>query len=188
MALTVGTLPTTGVWDVDPRHSSVRFRVVHHSVATFRSAFGEFAGRFDAAAGTLTGSARVESVQTFEMLRDRLLEEDFFDAANYPEITFASTSLEADGSSLAVEGDLTIKGVTKRVRATGTVHGTAPVFHYQTKTVHEHLGLDLELTIDRRDFDVSYNNEIVNGALNLSWDVTLELALELARVEPLETS
>jgi hypothetical protein len=60
-----------------------------------------------------------------------------------------------------------MKGVTRRVRATGAVLGTQAVFQYQTKTVHEHLGVDLELTIDRRDFGVSFNNELPGGALNL---------------------
>ena len=186
MALTASTLPTTGVWELETRHSNVGFTVRSHSIATFRSSFGDVRGEYDADARKLSGSARVASVRTFESLRDRLLEEDFFDGADHPEISFESTSIDADGDALVVEGDLTMKGVTKRVRATGTVLGTAPVYHYRTETVHEHLGIDLELTIDRRDFGVSFNNEIANGALNLGWDVTLELSLELFRTDPVE--
>ena len=186
MALTASTLPTTGVWELETRHSSVGFSVRSHSIATFRSGFTDVRGEYDADAHKLSGSARVDSVQTFESLRDRLLEEDFFDGANHPEISFESTSIQADGDALVVEGDLTMKGVTNRVRATGTVHGTAPVFHYRTETIHEHVGIDLRLTIDRRDFGVSFNNEIANGALNLGWDVTLELLLELFRTDPVE--
>jgi polyisoprenoid-binding protein YceI len=182
-----GALPETGVWELEPRHSSVRFRIVHHAVTTFRSGFGEVRGQYDAEARKLTGSASVASIQTFEMLRDRLFEEDFFDVGRHPEISFESTSVEVDGNSLVVEGDLTMKGVTKAVRATGTVLGTAPVFRFATKTVHEHVGIDLELAIDRRDFGVSFNNELPNGALNLGWDVALELSLEFARTEPVET-
>jgi polyisoprenoid-binding protein YceI len=183
-----GVLPETGIWELDPRHSSVRFKVVHHAVTTFRSGFGEFQGQYDAEARKLTGSAKVESVQTFEMLRNRLFEEDFFDAERYPEISFESTSIDPDGDPLVIQADLTMKGVTKRVRPTGTMLGIAPVFHYSTNTVHEHLGIDLELTIDRRDFGVSFNNELGNGALNLGWEVTLELSLEFARTDPLETT
>jgi polyisoprenoid-binding protein YceI len=156
-------------------------------VTTFRSGFGEFQGQYDAGARKLTGSGGVASIQTFETLRNRLFEEDFFDAERFPEITFESTSVDTDGNSLVVEGELTMKGVTKAVRAAGSVLGTAPVFHFATKTVHEHLGIDLELTIDRRDFGVSFNNELPNGALNLGWDVTLELSLEFARADPVES-
>jgi polyisoprenoid-binding protein YceI len=178
-------LPDTGVWELEARHSSVRFRIVNHAVTTFRSGFGEFEGLYDASASKLTGSATVASLQTFDALRDRLFEEDFFAAEAYPKIGFESTSIEADGSSLVVEGDLTMKGVTKRVRAQGAVGGIVPILHHRTNTVHEHLGIDLELTIDRRDFGVSFNNRLENGALNLGWDVSLELALEFARTDPL---
>jgi polyisoprenoid-binding protein YceI len=175
-----GQLPATGTWTVDPVHSTVGFRVKHHAVGTFRGRFAEVAGSYDASAGTLTGSARAASVQVpIDMLRDHLLKEDFFDAEQHPEITFVSTSVTADGGALAVEGDLTLRGVTQRVQATGTISGPSRVAHYDG-TVHDHIGMDLELTIDRRDFGVSFNNPLVDGQLNLGWDVGLEFALELS--------
>lgn len=180
-------LPTTGVWDVDRNYSSIRFRIIHHAVTTFRSGFGEFHGSFDANAGTLTGSATVESVQAFEPLRKRLAEADFFDVENHPEMSFESTSIEQSGNRIAVEGRLTMKGVSRPVRATGIVLGVAPVFNFRTKTTHEHLGIELELAINRHDFGVSYNNELSNGLLNLGSDVVIEFALELTRTDPVAT-
>jgi polyisoprenoid-binding protein YceI len=177
-------LPSAGVWELEHNHSSVRFRITHHAVTTFRSGFTELRGTFDGDTATLTGSAKVESIQAFPPLRKRLAEADFFDVENHPEMTFASTSIEQSGNQVVVEGDLTIKGVTKPVRATGIVLGVAPVTHFPAKTTHEHVGVDLELTIDRRDFGVSYNNQLSNGLLNLGSHVTIEFALEFARTDP----
>jgi polyisoprenoid-binding protein YceI len=177
-------LPTTGAWDVAAHHSSVSFRVIHHAISTFRCAFEDFEGRFDADAGTIAGSVKVESVQAFPALRGRLFEPDFFDLANHPDMRFASTAIVRSGNQIDVEGDLTIKGVTRPVRAAGIVLGTAPVFHHPTNTTHEHFGLDIELTIDRREFGVSFNNELPNGLLNLGSHVRIELALEFARPDP----
>jgi polyisoprenoid-binding protein YceI len=184
-SLTIGQgLPTTGVWDVDPNHSSVGFRVIHHGISTFRCGFADFEARFDAEADTITGSVKVESVSTFPMLRERLSEPDFFDLANHPEMRFASTAIVRSANQVAIEGDLTIKGVTRPVRAAGIVLGAAPVFHFPTKTTHEHFGLDAELTIDRREFGLTYNNELPNGLLNLGSHVAIDLALEFVRPDP----
>jgi polyisoprenoid-binding protein YceI len=178
-------LPTTGVWEVEPNHSSVSFRIIHHGVTTFRCGFGDFAGSFDAEGDAVTGAVKVESVQAFPMLRDRLFEPDFFDVANHPEMRFASTGIVRSANQIAVEGDLTIKGVTRPVRAEGIVLGTTPVFHYPTKTTHEHFGLDAQLTIDRREFNLSFNNDLPGGLLNLGSHVTIELALEFVHTEPI---
>ncbi|HEY2651156.1 MAG TPA: YceI family protein [Solirubrobacteraceae bacterium] len=178
-------LPGTGAWQVDPNHSSVGFRLIHHGVSTFRCGFKDFEARFDAEADVITGTVKVESVQAFPMLRDRLFETDFFDLANHPEMRFASTDIVRSANQVAVEGELTIKWVTRPVRAEGIVLGTTPVFHYPTKTTHEHFGLDAQLTIDRREFNLSFNSELPGGLLNLGSHVTIELALEFVRTEPI---
>jgi polyisoprenoid-binding protein YceI len=179
-------LPTTGVWDVERHHSSVTFRVIHHGISTFRCRFETFEARFDAEADSFAGSVKIDSVQTFDPLRDRLFEPDFFDLANHPEMRFVSTAVVRSANQVAIEGDLTIKGVTHPVRAEGIVLGTAPVFHFPTKSTHEHFGLDAELTIDRREFGVSFNNALPNGLLNLGSHVTIELALEFTRPDRLD--
>jgi polyisoprenoid-binding protein YceI len=178
-AVEAGRLPTTRTWTVDPLHSSIRFAVKHHAVATYRAGFGEFAGTFDAATRTFAGTVQAASVQTFEMLRNDLVGERFFDAEKHPEMSFVSTSVQEQDGTLTVEGDLTLKGVTRGVRATGTIVGLSTVAHYDG-TVHDHLGIDLDLTIDRRDFGIDFNNELLAGGLNLGWDVRIELALELS--------
>jgi polyisoprenoid-binding protein YceI len=113
------------------------------------------------------------------MLRNDLVGERFFEVESHPTISFVSSSVEERDGALVVEGDLTLKGVTKPVRGVGTVVGPSTVAHYDG-TVHDHFGIDLELTIDRRDFGVDFNNELIAGGLNLGWDVQIELALELS--------
>lgn len=174
-------LPTTGVWTVERGHSSVRFKIVHNSVATFGAELSDFTGAYDAAAGSLSGSARVDGVQTFGALRGKLLEAEFFDAANHPEISFASSSVRTEGDGLVVEGSLTMKGTTKPVRALGAVRGPVPVLNFGTKEVHEHIGIDLQLSIDREEFGILFDKRLPSGLPILGSQVRIEFQLDLAR-------
>lgn len=173
-----GSFPRAGTWAVDGAHSTVGFGVKHHAVGTFRGTFKEFEAEFDAAAGTLKGSAVTASVDVFEMLQQHLLAEDFLDAAKHPKITFESTSLTAEDGVLTVEGNLTLKGVTKAVTARGSYLGPSKVAGWEGSPDTEHIGFDLTIDIDRRDYGISFNNELLDGQLNLGWDVTLEFSLE----------
>jgi len=186
--VTAQGLPTTGLWEVEPKHSSVGFRIIHHAVATFRTSFEQFEAQFDAGSGTFSGSVDVASVRAFDLLKDKLLSDEFFDAENYSEMRFVSTTIERSANRIAVDGDLTIKDQTRPVRVAGVVLGTAPVFHFMTKTTHEHFGVDLELTIDRRDFGLTFNNPLPNGMLNLGSHVTIELGLEFFNTEAIAES
>ena len=177
--LQTGQLPETRTWTVDPYHSTVGFRVKHHAVGTYRARFAEVTGQYDAETRTLTGTAKTESINTFELIKPTLLGEEFFDAAKHPEITFVSTSIKEDNGKLEVEGDLTLKGVTKRITATGTVAGPSKIRGWQDAPPRNCIGIDLEATIDRRDFGVEYQNTLLDGQLSVTWNVTIEVALEL---------
>ena len=174
-------LPATRAWVVDPLHSSVRFAVRHHAVATYRAGFAEFEARYDGEARTLAGSVDVGSVQVaFTALYEELMSEVFFDVARYPVISFSSSAIDADGDALTIVGDMTMKGVTKAVEATGTVSATTSLVDHYDGTAHEHFGVDLELAIDRREFGVDHNNTLLDGRLNLGWDVQIQFALEFS--------
>lgn len=179
-ALKEKQLPTTRLWTIDPLHSSVRFAVRHHVIATYRAGFADFEGQYDAGARRLIGSTKVESVQVaFSELYEELMSEVFFDVARYPLISFVSTQIDADGPALTVVGDMTMKGVTRSVRAAGGVSGTSLVNHYNG-TGHEHFGMDLAMTIDRREFGVDHNNNLLDGRVNLGWDVRIDFSLEFS--------
>ncbi len=176
-----GALPATGLWSIDPMHSTVRFGLRHHAVATFRAGLSPVTGSYDAGGGTLAGEVRADAllVPGIDMLRNHLLSPDFFDAESNPTFSFRSTSITTDGDGgLQIDGELTLRGVTRSVSATGALRGPATV-HQPDGAVTERLGIDLTATIDRRDFGIAFNNEIAEGVLNLGWDVAIDVALEL---------
>lgn len=179
----VDTLPDTRTWAIDSRHSTMRFSVVHHAVAYFRAGFHPIAGSYDAATRTLAGEVRSADLQVpIEPLRNHLLTPDFFDAEQHATIAFASTRIDEDGPALTIEGDLTLRGVTHSVTATGTATAPTAVKH-PDGSVAEHFGIELEATIDRRDYGVDFNNVLPSGLENLGWNVRIDVALELIEAQ-----
>ncbi|HEX4035699.1 MAG TPA: YceI family protein [Solirubrobacteraceae bacterium] len=179
--IAVGVLPETGLWEVNGRHSTMRFSVRHHAVASFRASFYPLSGRYDAATRTLSGEVRLDDLQVpIEALRTHTLSPAFFDAEGNPTIAFTSEQITTEGGVLVVNGRLTMRGVTKPLVARGSLTGPSEVPH-QNDPPTEHLGIDLAATIDRREFGVDFNNEITGGRLNLGWEVAVDVALELIR-------
>jgi polyisoprenoid-binding protein YceI len=170
-----------GNWTIDPVHSHVGFSVKHMVVATFRGRFEQYEGKLTAGAdGTpvLQGKVQTDSIVVKdENLAGHLKSPDFFDTADYPEISFTSTRVDvAEGGSLEVEGDLTIKGNTHRVTARGTLNGP-----HTDIAGNEKLGVELDAVIDRREFGLEWNAPLPKGGFALENDVTLEVALELVK-------
>jgi polyisoprenoid-binding protein YceI len=164
-----------GTWNFNPVHSSADFSV-KYLVATFRGRFEDVQATFTD--GQLTGAVKTTSIVVKdENLAAHLQTPDFFDAENHPDLTFASKELRIDGEELTLVGDLTIKGITKPVTATGTVVGPA-----QHPAGHEALGFTLETTIDRTAYGVSWNAPLPKGGgLALSNDVKLVVELEFIK-------
>src|SRR6266516_3767665 len=174
------TIPA-GVWKSDPVHSQVGFAVKHMVVATFRGTFTDFAVTLANEDGepSLYGAVRTDSVQVRdENLNGHLLSPDFFDSERYPEITFTSTGIHADGTDLVVDGDLTIKGTSKAVEAHGQISG--PVAH---PAGGERIGIDLETQVDRTEFGLNWNAPMPSGGVAVQNEVTLTVHLELAKEE-----
>ena len=167
----------TKTWNVDKIHSSAAFEVRHAGVSIFRGTFGDIDATLSFAEDQpqLTGSVRVASVQVpDETLTGHLLSPDFFDAERHPEVRFVSTGVRrGEDNSIAVEGDLTIKGRTKSVAAHGTLN------HVEADlTGAGRYGLELETTIDRAGFGVDWNAELPGGGLVVENDVKLVVRLE----------
>jgi polyisoprenoid-binding protein YceI len=166
----------TGTWKADTVHSRVAFEVPY-AVATFT---GEVPG-FEATLenGTLTGTARIETISVKEEnLQGHLLSPEFFDAERHPEVTFVSRSIKRDGDNVEIEGDLTMKGITKPATLKGTATGPS-VDHFGATR----LGLKLETVVDRTQFDMNWNMPLPNGEPALSNDVTLKADLTLVAQE-----
>jgi polyisoprenoid-binding protein YceI len=179
MSAQLATLPETRTWTLDASHSTVAFRITHNGVSDYRGKFSEFDASYDAEAGRLSGSVEAASIDTFESLDELLRSPDYFDAQAHPQITFESTSIDLDGDVHTVVGDITLKGVTKSVTLTGTLRGTSTHPGWGDGAT-EHIGIELQTTIDRRDFNIDKVTELVSDDLNIGWDVTLEFSLELS--------
>jgi polyisoprenoid-binding protein YceI len=179
MSATTSPLETipTGTYNVDPAHSSVGFEVRHMGIATVRGAFKTFQGTIEATDGApvLEGSVEVASIDTGEAQRDaHLAAPDFFDAAQYPQIAFNSSAAApaADGQ-VRLTGEITIKGITKPIELTGVIADPGTTDPWG----NERVGLELQGTIDRREFDLKWNQTLPNGNLLVSNEVKLVLSV-----------
>lgn len=167
----------TGIWQADKLHSSIGFAVEHMGVSLFQGAFDDYDATLEVSpdGAELRGSARVESVDVQdENLEAHLASAEFFDAERTPELQFASGDLRVDGERLALTGELTIRGHTERIEATGTLRYVA-----QDVAGQQRVGLTLETTVDRRLFGLDWQAPLAGGGLALGNDVTLDVRLEL---------
>ena len=178
------TAPTalTGTWISDPLHSTASFAIKHMIVSTFRANFGEVDGRLEVDGDDirLTGRVAASSIDVEqEDFRNHLLSAEFFDVENTPDITFVSTAVRrGEGDAIEVDGDLTVKGVTRPVTGTGIIIGPAVSFGDA-----EVVGVELETTVDKNDFDLKWNAPLPKGGFAVSDNVTLSVHLELRRKE-----
>jgi polyisoprenoid-binding protein YceI len=171
------TIPT-GTWQSDPVHSSVGF-AVRHAVGTFRGGFGEFEATLSDESGEqkLTGRVPVGSVEVKdENLEAHLLSPEFFDSDQAPQIGFESSGIATDDGQVVVEGDLTVKGITRHVVARGQANGPIP-----GPDGNDRLGLDLETVVDRHDYGLDWNMDLPDGTKMLGDEVTLTVHLELVK-------
>jgi polyisoprenoid-binding protein YceI len=171
---TLTALPT-GRYALDTVHSSIGFGVKAHGLASFRSSFA----RYDAEVkdGTLVGSADVASISVDEPdFKGHLLAADFFDADAAPTITFRSKDVTiGDDGAAEVDGDLTIRGITKPVVARGTIASGADPFG------NERLAFSLSTVVDRRDFGMTWQKELPSGGDAVSWDVEITVDLQFVK-------
>src|SRR5215210_6525565 len=172
---TTATETPTGTWSADPVHSRIGFAIRHNTVTTFRGKVREFDAKL--VDGRLEGTAKVASVHVEdENLAGHLQTPDFFDAEQFPELRFVSQSIERDGDRVSIAGDLTLRGQTHPVELSGAMSG--PVTDGYG---NERVGFDLETTINRHDYGISWNMELPGGGAALADDVVLAANLTLVQ-------
>jgi len=165
-------------WSVDLSHSEVGFKVKHMMISTVKGAFE----KFDASVKTegddfknakFSFTAKVDSINTKNEDRDtHLKSEDFFNADQYPDVTFKSTSF--DGNKLV--GDLTIKEVTKEVILNTDFNGVAVDPYGQTKA-----GFEISGKINRKDFGLTWNAVTEAGSIVVSDTIQFEIDLQFIK-------
>ncbi len=171
------TTALAGTFNADPVHSSFGFAVKYQNVSNFRGTLGEVAATL--ADGKLEGTAQVESISivTPEQFRAHVLSADFFDVENHPTVTFTSSDIDlADDGTAKVSGDLTIRGVTKPVTATGTWQAPSQDAFGNTRA-----HLQLETVVDRTEFGLNWNMPLPSGGDALANDVTLTVDIALVQ-------
>jgi polyisoprenoid-binding protein YceI len=165
----------TGTFAADPVHSHVGFEVPY-AVATFSGEVTDFTATL--VDGHLEGSAKIESIKLKdENLQAHVLSPEFFDAERHPALTF-SGELARDGDRATIDGEITMKGITRPATLEGTIVGPT-VDHFGATRV----GLKLDTVVDRTDFDMKWNMPLPNGEPALGNEVTLKADLTLVAQE-----
>lgn len=176
-AVSLSAQATTYV--LDASHTTIGFSVKHMLVANVKGSFGEFSGtiNYDAAAPentTASAVIKVASVDTANKKRDEhLLDADFFDAAQFPEITFETISVMGEAPNLTLTGNLTMKGVTKEIRIPVELNG--PV---NDPWGNQRIGLSGTTEINRQDFGITWSNVMDGGGLVVGDVVKLIIEIE----------
>jgi polyisoprenoid-binding protein YceI len=173
--MTTATQPFAGTYAADPVHSSFGFAVRYQGVSLFKGTLSEVDAKL--VDGQLEGIAKVESIslRTPEQFRAHVLSAEFFDAENHPEVKFASSDIDlADDGTAKVQGELTIKGITRPVAAAGSWVAPAPDAFGSTRG-----HLNLEAQIDRTEWDMNWNMALPSGGNVLANEVTLTVELSL---------
>jgi polyisoprenoid-binding protein YceI len=173
-------------WTFDKSHTQIEFSVKHMMFSTTRGSFKNFDGtmEFDEqnpAASTVNVTIDVASVDTRDEKRDgHLKSPDFFDVAQYPTMTFKSTSVAVVGENhYTVTGDLTLHGVTQTVPLDVQVQGK-----YKTMRGTDAYAFAITTTINRKDFGLIWNVALESGGVLVSDEVKISIDAEVLAVAP----
>jgi polyisoprenoid-binding protein YceI len=168
-----------GTWKLDPTHSEIAFSVRHLAISKVKGVFEQFDVTVTApenpSDATVEATVEIASVNTKQAQRDEHLRtSDFFAANEHPQMTFVSTAFhpEEDGT-FVLDGELTLRGVTKPVSLKGDFGGITVDGYGQTKA-----GVEATTKINRHDFGVNWNAALEAGGMTLGDDVTITFDLQ----------
>lgn len=168
-------------WKIDTPHSEADFTIRHMAISNVRGRFGNVNGTItldpnDVTKSSVNATVDVTTVDTGVAQRDGDLKgANFFEAAKFPTMTFASKSVTKSGDDYNVVGDLTMHGVTKSV----TLHLDAPGATEQADQHGKlHRGFTATTTIHRQDFGLTWNGTLKSGDTMLGDDVKVTLDVE----------
>jgi polyisoprenoid-binding protein YceI len=173
---------TTGIWTLDNSHSEIAFTVRHAGISKVRGQFKDAEATLELADNVadskVSASIKTASFDSGDANRDgHVRGEDFFDVEQFPEISFVSKSIVPSGDAYELQGELTIKGVTRSVALETEFNGVAIDPFGNTRA-----GLSAGTTISRKDFGLTWNAAIEAGGVLVSDKVAINL--ELAFIAP----
>ena len=172
LALTLPALAAAETWEVDNAHTTVTYKI-RHMLSNLTGTFGAVSGTIDfdpenPAAGSVEVTIPVSSIETHNEKRNAHLQsEDFFDAANHPNLTFKSTKFVQTDSGLDIEGVLNMRGVDKPVTLNVEDLGM----------MGDVAGFSASTKVNRQDWGINWNKALDNGSL-LGDEVTIQIDVE----------
>ena len=174
---------TATTWVIDPIHSEVQFKVKHLMVSTVTGSFGQYEGQVEMTDdgfedAKITFSADVSSISTGNEQRDgHLKSADFFDAEQFPKLSFTSTGMKKTGDdSYDLTGDLTMHGVTKSVTLKVEYGGQMQDFYGQTKA-----GFEVSGKLNRKEFGLTWDGVTEAGGVVVSDEVRLIMNIQVTK-------
>jgi polyisoprenoid-binding protein YceI len=178
------TLPaglTPGIWTLDMSHSDIGFTVRHAGISKVRGRFSDASAtahvRDSLKDSSLHATVKTASFDSGEPNRDAHVRgADFFDVENFPEMTFRATGVEGDGEDYTLTGDLTIRGITKRVELEVEFTGVAVDPFGATRA-----GFSAETEISRKEFGLTWNAALETGGFLVSDKVKINLEAALVK-------
>jgi polyisoprenoid-binding protein YceI len=187
MALTAPSTETgipgyeAATWNIDPVHSEVGFSVRHMMVSKVRGRFTGFSGEIVTGAKPTDSSVTAEidlgSINTGQEQRDEHIKSaDFFEVETFPKMTYKSTGIRVEDGEYILDGDLTLKGVTKSVPLRLEINGFGPDPYGGTRA-----GFTATGEINRRDFNVNFSAPMQNGGVVVADKIALNLEIEAVK-------
>jgi len=186
MAVAVQQIPgyVAGTWTIDVAHSDVSFTVRHLMVSKVRGHFREFEGTVTTAENpedsSVSATVKLASIDTNNEQRNAHLHSaDFFEVEKNPEMTYRSTGVRVDGGDWIVDGELTLKGVTRQVPLKLELNGFGPDPYGGVRA-----GFTAKAEINRNDFGVNWNAALEGGGVVVSEKVSINLEIEAVLDKP----
>jgi polyisoprenoid-binding protein YceI len=168
-------------WTIDPVHSEVGFSVRHMMVSKVRGRFNTFSGEIvtadDPTKSSVTAEIDLSSIDTGQEQRDaHIRSADFFEVETYPTMTYKSTGVRIEDGEYVLDGDLTLKGVTKSVPLRLEIQGFGPDAYGGTR-----VGFTATGELSRSEFNVSFNAPLQNGGVVVADKIQLHLEIEAVK-------
>ena len=179
----LSALAQTSTWNIDPAHSTAQFTVRHLAISNVTGNFTRVTGSVvlnekDTAQSQVSASIDVSSVDTRVEARNKDLKSpNFFDVEKYPTIEFKSKRIVSGGGKLQVIGDLTIHGTTREV----TLDVDGPTPELSDPWGNSRRGISATTTINRRDFNLNYNNLLKTGEAVVGDNVKIQIDAEMVQ-------
>ena len=181
---TTTTEVTTTTWNIDPVHSTAQFKVKHMMISNVKGEFNAVTGALkldgtDITKSRIEASIDAATINTRDAQRDAHLKSaDFLDVEKFPVLTFRSTRISKTGDSeLAVEGDLSIHGVTRNV----VFEIEGPSAPMKDPWGNTRIGLSATTRINRKDFGLTWNAALETGGILVGDEVAITLDVEFVK-------